>query len=240
MVQEYKEYKRDATILDQGWLHNLTLEMRRSFSFHNVWQLSLPSLWEWIALFTHLWILSFEMTHCHFSDWLHLTKIVITTTSLRLKKSCCVFYKFNVSLIARLCHNMQHSNTIFCPWYTYVYVSSSFDILFIFLPVCPHLSLRFLNLFESIEQGLKEWKEQISLVRGFLSLSISSWILVAVHHLFQVCYLIYYFLFRKIQTTFPCQKVISELCAVASIDTKFYRPQYALILIQSIIKVHFI
>lgn len=56
-------------------------------------------------------------------------------------------------------------------------------LVFIFLPVCPRLPLRFPNLYESIEQGFWQWREQISVVGGFLSLSISSWMLEAMYHL---------------------------------------------------------
>lgn len=53
----------------------------------------------------------------------------------------------------------------------------------IFPPVCPRLPLRFPNLYESIEQGFWQWREQISVVWGFLSLSISSWMFGAMYHL---------------------------------------------------------
>lgn len=48
------------------------------------------------------------------------------------------------------------------------------------LPICPHLPCEFWKPFDSTEQGFRLGKDQISLVREFLSLPISTLMVLAV------------------------------------------------------------
>lgn len=176
-----------------------------------MWQLSLPSLWEWIALLAHLWIYLLGGRTVTSTDCV-LQRNVITTTSLQLRKMCCLSFTILISVswpVYVTTHStssawFNHNIRLQFPEQILYSVTATLTsmshlpltfVVFIFLPVCPHLPLGFLNPFESIEQGFRQWKEQISLVRGFLSLSISSWMEEAVHHLFQARYLILFLFF---------------------------------------------
>lgn len=96
--------------------------------------------------------LSFGRTHCHFFNWLSLTKECNNHHKFTAQENVLlVLYHFIFSLVACLCHNTQHkfslillqylppipwANTVFCDCYAYVYVSSPFDLCSFHFPAC--------------------------------------------------------------------------------------------------------
>lgn len=158
------------------------------FSSHLVWQLIISSLCEWIARSSVN--LAFGNTVTFLIDVIQLEFAIST-------------FLFAYTLLLS---------------YTYVYVYLFLTLVFVSLPVCPHLPFEFRNLFESTEQGFRQWKEQISLVREFLSLSISSLMVQAVQS--SISSQLVLFLFQRTQTVLSCQKVISEPTLLVIQDSK--------------------